>query len=285
MKIALAILLVLFASILSAQTIYKWKDEKGQWHFSQTPPPNAQGVEKRSMPMPMALELPKEAPCSSFELGEIRRFKAYRPSDDFPLLQMTDFSMQLLEANRSHYVFSWKLSVKNNSTDREAVSGTVKLLDCYDFPITEQQIAAVAIRPGEEHGFGDRVVISMPTALKVGRFSASYGGVKSARSADKETRPDPYRKPDVRVYYTQLQDLGDGIYFVGEVHNVGSATARNVKVSFSITNDRAMDVGKDTAEVAPSELRPGQTGMFRKRVLFLTTNRGYGWYSKAESSE
>lgn len=44
MKAALAafgILSLLLASFLNAQTIYKWKDEKGQWHFSQTPPAGA----------------------------------------------------------------------------------------------------------------------------------------------------------------------------------------------------------------------------------------------------
>ncbi len=33
------VLLVLFASTASAQQIFKWKDKKGQWHFSDTPPP------------------------------------------------------------------------------------------------------------------------------------------------------------------------------------------------------------------------------------------------------
>lgn len=37
----LVLLPVLCASVASAQDIYKWKDDKGQWHFSQTPPTGA----------------------------------------------------------------------------------------------------------------------------------------------------------------------------------------------------------------------------------------------------
>jgi len=36
--LSVVVLLVLFASTASAQQIYKWKDGKGQWHFSNTPP-------------------------------------------------------------------------------------------------------------------------------------------------------------------------------------------------------------------------------------------------------
>jgi len=32
------VLLVLFSSVAFAQQIYKWKDNKGQWHFSDNPP-------------------------------------------------------------------------------------------------------------------------------------------------------------------------------------------------------------------------------------------------------
>ena len=35
----LLLFLFAFPPLVSAQTIYKWKDEKGQWHFSNTPSP------------------------------------------------------------------------------------------------------------------------------------------------------------------------------------------------------------------------------------------------------
>ncbi len=32
------VLLVVFSTVAFAQQIYKWKDNKGQWHFSDHPP-------------------------------------------------------------------------------------------------------------------------------------------------------------------------------------------------------------------------------------------------------
>jgi hypothetical protein len=37
-------------TLVSAQTVYRWEDERGVVHFSDAPPPNAKNVEKRSMP-------------------------------------------------------------------------------------------------------------------------------------------------------------------------------------------------------------------------------------------
>ncbi len=36
--ISVLVLLFLFSSVGFAQHIYKWKDKKGQWHFSDHPP-------------------------------------------------------------------------------------------------------------------------------------------------------------------------------------------------------------------------------------------------------
>lgn len=35
-----------------AQSLYKWQDENGKWHFSDTPPPDAAGVEEITGPGP-----------------------------------------------------------------------------------------------------------------------------------------------------------------------------------------------------------------------------------------
>jgi len=39
MKTLFFLIALLFAAPASAQQIYKWQDTKGQWHFSQSPPP------------------------------------------------------------------------------------------------------------------------------------------------------------------------------------------------------------------------------------------------------
>lgn len=47
---------LLGCSIASAQTFYKWTDEKGVVHFSDVPPPETKGVEERRLPVPPAAE-------------------------------------------------------------------------------------------------------------------------------------------------------------------------------------------------------------------------------------
>jgi len=44
--------LVLTASVASAQQIYKWKDKKGQWHFSDAPPAEVKTERMKGMDIP-----------------------------------------------------------------------------------------------------------------------------------------------------------------------------------------------------------------------------------------
>ena len=46
--------LLAIAGTLNAQDIYKWKDDKGQWHFSQTPPASGKS-ERVDVPTPESL--------------------------------------------------------------------------------------------------------------------------------------------------------------------------------------------------------------------------------------
>jgi Domain of unknown function (DUF4124) len=46
LSVALVSLLVFYGSVSSAQSIYQWKDEKGQWHFTDFPPVSGAKVTK-----------------------------------------------------------------------------------------------------------------------------------------------------------------------------------------------------------------------------------------------
>ena len=280
-----AILLLLFASSLSAQTIYKWKDEKGTWHFGQSPPSNAPAVEQRILPTPKPEDVPRSEPCSPFKVGETRPFKAFKPSPDFPHLQTKDFQMRLVEATKDHSTFSWRLTITNSAIEREGVRGTVTWKDCDGFVLAETALTPTAIGAGGEEIIAGNKTIFGPAASKVARFGASFSGQHPVRIEQQVKQTESYKKLDVRVYYTQLQDVDSAIYFVGEVHNVGLARARRVIVIFTIKDERGTDVVKDKVETSPDELAPGQSGMFRKRVPQLSSPRGYGWHSKAEWSE
>ena len=63
--ISAVIFSLLFASSLSAQEIYKWKDEKGQWRFSQTPPIGRQ-IERLDLPTQEGRDLKTRSEWQNF---------------------------------------------------------------------------------------------------------------------------------------------------------------------------------------------------------------------------
>ena len=58
------VLLVLFIPVALAQQIYKWKDKKGQWHFSDHPPAEVRAEKVKGLdigpipPMPPQIAVP-----------------------------------------------------------------------------------------------------------------------------------------------------------------------------------------------------------------------------------
>ncbi len=282
----LPLLLCLFASDAGTQQVYKWKDEKGQWRFSQTPPPNTQGVEQRSMPQSLPYEMPKDEPCSVFKVGEVRKPKAVRPSFDVPYLQIKEFELRLLEASKGYSKFSWRITVQNTAPQRERVQGIVTLLNCEMFPIVTDKSDLIAIGGGEEQIINGSKIISGESSNKVGRFNVSLGRVEPATAQQPPAKAPSYLKPRVSVIATNLYRANDsGIYFSGEVYNAGSAVARNVKVSFTIKNESGIAIEHGIVPVEPSDLKPGGSAIFQKRVFMLSSPSGYSWFSEAEWSE
>jgi Domain of unknown function (DUF4124) len=51
---------VCWYGVASAQTFYKWSDDKGTVHFSDVPPVDAKNVEERNLPAPPAQANPEE---------------------------------------------------------------------------------------------------------------------------------------------------------------------------------------------------------------------------------
>ncbi len=57
---SVVVLVVFFAPTASAQQIFKWKDKKGQWHFSDTAPPGVSAEKVRGLDIS-----PKSSPATS----------------------------------------------------------------------------------------------------------------------------------------------------------------------------------------------------------------------------
>ena len=58
------------APLASAQQMYKWKDEKGVWHFSENPPPDGGKAEKIEV-KPVGGERPAVPPPDSWRNKEL----------------------------------------------------------------------------------------------------------------------------------------------------------------------------------------------------------------------
>lgn len=288
MKVVVAffgVFLFFFAPSLSAQTIYKWKDEKGQWHFSQTPPAGGQKIERRELPMPLPYEIPQDEPCAPFKAGETRKPKAARPSVETPYLQIVGSEVRLLEAGKSSSKFSWKMRARNTAPQSETVQGVLTLLNCELFPIAIDKSELATIPGGSEITLSGTKTIVGDLASNVGRFNIGLGHLEKTATEPTEKNL-PYSKPRVAVIATNLYRASDSnIYFSGEVYNAGSAVARNVKVSFTIKNENGNVVDRGTVSVEPSDLKPGGSAIFQKRIPGITQPPGHSWFTEVEHSQ
>jgi len=74
-------LIALFTAVASAQHIYKWKDKKGQWHFSDNPPPEIRAEKVKGIdigPVPPVPPQIAEPPVPS-EASEIEEKAVSKP--------------------------------------------------------------------------------------------------------------------------------------------------------------------------------------------------------------
>jgi hypothetical protein len=60
-RLALLLLALLLAAAAPAQTMYKWVDEKGVTHFSETPPPDGKGQKVEVKPSAPSSTAPADA--------------------------------------------------------------------------------------------------------------------------------------------------------------------------------------------------------------------------------
>jgi hypothetical protein len=81
-----ALLLVLVGSLVSAQTVYRWEDERGVVHFSDAPPRDAKNVESRSMPSAprLAVRGTEEASVAAEDDSKDVESQESGPADDKP---------------------------------------------------------------------------------------------------------------------------------------------------------------------------------------------------------
>jgi hypothetical protein len=166
-KLLLAIVLAM-PFLSHAQDIYKHKDEKGQWKFSNTPP-----LEQREMAAPM---LQAAGDCAPFKLGEARDVNSTR-SATHPHLEATYVQVKLVDINRDVYRFAWRVYVRNSSSQEENVFGDMEYLDCSGFRLGGHNIrnTRVAARQTMEITGNDPIMGKM--AHTAGRVAVAIRAV------------------------------------------------------------------------------------------------------------
>jgi hypothetical protein len=290
----IAIILAAFSSGL-AQDVYKWKDTKGQWKFSNTPPPFQ---EQRDASGPIVQH---GTPCVPLKLGEVRQVKSFDRSATHPHLQAVGLQVKLIDISTydQRPRFAYRLQVNNSSDDDDQVFGGISFLDCSGTPLAALSLGGTQIRAGQRTELSGEVSIgpqtqNIPVAMmkNVGRFSVVLKGADLAQGYQA-----PYAAYDysaayrnqsrgyghVRILWTRLSGVVGESYVAGDVINAGHGRATNVRAKFTIHNPQGGVATTGTALVNPPDLEPRARGTFRERITLLDLN-GHSASSEAEWS-
>jgi hypothetical protein len=273
MKLAVLMLTLFVAIPALAQDIYKWKDEKGQWHFSQTPPAaavrDASTIKDNSLPEKMKTD----EPCIPFKVGETRTPKAISPSTETPQISLKDIQIKLIEKGSDWTRFSWQAKIVSTSAVRERVAARLTLYDCSGFPVIQDETRIEPVAPGGELSVGGRPYISGAGALTVGRFTLGAGALKPSP----ETQAVRFETiPDVRVLWTRFEQSGPSeISLIGEVFNAGLAKARNVQIRYMVNTKENVKLVEGKQATSPADIEPGASAIFKTRIAALQYLAGH----------
>ena len=108
----LLLTLLVLPTLVAAQDIYKYKDEKGQWKFSNAPPADLQH-QGTIAPVP-------GPDCTPFKIGEARRLSSSALRQSYPLLEIVSFELKLLDLTpgpRSAAQSEWRLQMRERKRD------------------------------------------------------------------------------------------------------------------------------------------------------------------------
>ena len=269
---AFMILLCLSVSTLNAQTIYKWKDEKGTWHFSQTPPTVKEpGLTEIKLPQaPLSTERAKGGTARPQVYLSIK--DAELKMEDGGLLVVGTIINRGLDFEKGVEVRvqlggddGWVLSESKSETSPRHLQP--RGAGAFVFKINTDKAVSVAILTRDDQ---KKLDISEDLRRQIAK-----------------ARPAPVAaKPRVSVISTNLYRAVDSnIYFSGKVYNAGSAIARNVKVFFTIKNQSGHAVERNSAFVDPADLKPGGEGIFQRTVTLNDSPSQYSWFTEVEHSE
>lgn len=263
MKTLLFLAVLWLPAGLSAQTVYKWKDEKGQWVFSQNPPAG-KSAERVDMPAPEAGAIKNER-CEPFKVGEIRSRKEASKGGSSVLVE--DFQIKLLDQTATKASLSWSARLRNQGTTAEQLTVIVDVSDCQGFKLgggaRDGTLAARQVAT-----LSDIVTLSGSTAPTAGRFSVRLG--TSGNAADSTSASSPAvateAKAEVVIMSHRIESNSEGFWLVDRVRNRGRAPARSIRLTYRLRETSGAEVPGGSFYLDASDLAPGANAAFRQRL-------------------
>jgi hypothetical protein len=282
LKALLAIAIVM-PNLSPAQEIYKSKDEKGQWKYSNMPG-SAEQSSTTIVPLPQS-----GGDCKPFAVGEARELKSASSWSSHPTLQIMGLQVKLVDASTQATHFSWRMQIRNMSFRPESVFGDVNFLDCSGFLLGRSGIARTSVAPDRTIELSGRGSVWGKTAYSVGRFGVDLSGTPMPSSSVERTEslpllrmpPELTQFPRVVLRWSRLEGVVGNSFVVGEVENTGPVQANEVRVGVVILSPKGIVVTNGTTDVSPSTLVPAARGSFRQRVT-LAGIQGYKVQVKPE---
>ena len=247
------------ASPAFAQEVYKWKDDKGNWNFSHTPPTGKSAEKPLWVDKP--IKLPRGLPCEPFKPGEAREPIAYDPGRNSPVA-MISAEVKMTDGDAQRARFAWKITVKEVSGRPQVVGGVVKMMDCEMFPIAEESLKLTRLEAYQQIVLtGDTQIIG-DRANKVGRYSVGIGTPNAPPqnpSQQTQSRETSLPKADVVVVSSTLR-----LRASSELWLVGNLQSR---LSIRAQCQNCADLDQSTWHAFPGLYDTSRSGGYRAEDL------------------
>ena len=257
--ISFFVLLVFLAPASLAQQIYKWKDEKGRWHFSNAPPAGItveKVMEGRSVPKAVPARSPNQKPTLS--PTAVGRNKA----TDIPEAPSEHPS----EVPRDKSSSKWLLLIP--PLKQGVYDDSLPLSEWRPWQSFENVDACE-----RDKGILIANSIVRRTVFLEGGIIARFFGLRSSKTITEvdlgtvnsrcihSVKFKPTKEANVLMVFERSGNDPGSItvpVLFGRVFNHGQATARNVVVKFKIRNTWGTTLGKGEIPTVPRDI-PGTT--------------------------